>query len=74
MPREVLSERLSVSNQTVSKRGLCDATPEVDKMIDLAEVFWITADMLLIESGKVASEAPKAAGKAETSATLKRDF
>ena len=50
MSQEALAERVGVSRQAVSRWELGDTTPEVGKLMALAEAFGITTDQLL--SGK----------------------
>ncbi len=45
--QEVLAEKLSVSRQSVSKWEMDQAQPQIDKIIQLCELFHISADELL---------------------------
>lgn len=54
MSQEALAERVGVSRQAVSRWELGDTTPEVGKLMALAEAFGITTDQLL--SGKEPEE------------------
>lgn len=54
MSQEALAERVGVSRQAVSRWELGDTTPEVGKLMALAEAFGITTDQLL--SGKEPKE------------------
>lgn len=47
MSQEELAARCGVSRQAVSKWELGDATPEVDKILALAQVFLVSTDELL---------------------------
>lgn len=47
MSQEQLSEELSVSRQSVSKWEMDQALPQIDKVLQLCELFSVTADELL---------------------------
>ena len=49
MTQEKLAERMGVSRQTVSKWETGEATPDVDKLLELSEFFSCTLDALLKE-------------------------
>ncbi len=51
LSQEALAERVGVSRQAVSRWELGDATPEVSKLVALAEAFGITTDQLLRGEG-----------------------
>lgn len=51
LSQEELANRLDVTRQTVSKWELGDSTPDMDKLIALAELFEISLDELVL--GKV---------------------
>ncbi len=52
MSQEELAERVGVSRQAVSKWETGETTPEVSKIIALAELFGVTTDALLIGDEK----------------------
>lgn len=54
--QEDLAEQLNVSRQSVSKWESAASVPELDKIIQLAQIFGITTDALLLDSDQ--SEAP----------------
>lgn len=47
MTQETLAEKMSVSRQTVSKWELDAVYPEVDKLLELCELFSVSLDSLL---------------------------
>lgn len=47
LSQEQLSEKLSVSRQSVSKWEMDQALPQIDKVLQLCELFSVTADTLL---------------------------
>lgn len=49
MTQETLAEKMQVSRQTVSKWELDAAYPEVDKLLELCELFSVSLDSLLRE-------------------------
>lgn len=49
MTQEELAEKMQVSRQTVSKWELDAVYPEIDKMLELCELFSVSADNLLRE-------------------------
>ena len=49
MSQEQLSERISVSRQSVSKWEMDQALPQIDKVLQLCEIFNISTDELLID-------------------------
>ena len=51
LSQEELAERIGVSRQAVSKWELGDATPEIGKLLLLAQTFGVTTDWLLSEDG-----------------------
>lgn len=63
LSQEQLSEKLSVSRQSVSKWEMDQALPQIDKVLQLCELFSVTADALLredilIERPRTAPELP----------------
>lgn len=63
MSQEELAEKLGVSRQAVSKWELGEATPELERILGLAELFGISTDALLKdgEPMQAAAAAPEAA-------------
>lgn len=55
--QEDLAEQLSVSRQSVSKWESAASVPELDKIIQLSQIFGVTTDTLLLDSADL-SEAP----------------
>jgi len=49
MSQEALAERLGVTRQSVSKWELGQASPDVDKIVQLCSLFDVTADSLLMD-------------------------
>jgi transcriptional regulator with XRE-family HTH domain len=49
LSQEMLSEKLGVSRQSVSKWELGQALPEVDKIVAMSRLFGVTTDELLLE-------------------------
>jgi len=47
--QEQLAETLGVSRQSISKWEMDQATPQIDKVIQLAEIFGVTTDALLLD-------------------------
>jgi len=74
LSQEELAARVGVSRQAVSRWELGDTTPEVGKLVALAEAFGVTTDQLL--SGKAPEEEIPAAetpGKAAAPAATEGD-
>ena len=59
LSQEQLGERLGVTRQTISKWELGITTPEMDKLIQLSDLFQISIDELVGRS--TGSEAPRQA-------------
>ena len=57
MTQEELAERLGVSRQTVSKWELDAGYPEMDKVVELCNLFSCTMDQLVREDMNVCDEA-----------------
>lgn len=55
--QEDLAEQLSVSRQSVSKWESAASVPELDKIIQLSQIFGVTTDTLLLDSADL-SESP----------------
>lgn len=49
MTQEKLAERMGVSRQTVSKWEMGETIPELDKLVELSNLFSCTLDALLKE-------------------------
>ncbi len=61
--QEQLAEKLSVSRQSVSKWEMDSALPQVDKIMQMCELFDVTADALLKESVSISTPAPLGTNK-----------
>jgi transcriptional regulator with XRE-family HTH domain len=55
LSQEELASRLEVTRQTVSKWELGDSTPDLDKLVLLAELFEISLDELVLDKVCVVS-------------------
>jgi transcriptional regulator with XRE-family HTH domain len=55
LSQEELARRLEVTRQTVSKWELGDSTPDLDKLVLLAELFEISLDELVLDKVCVVS-------------------
>lgn len=53
LSQEQLAEKLSVSRQSVSKWEMDQAVPQIDKILQLAELFSVTTDELLKDSVEI---------------------
>ena len=56
LTQEALAEKLEVSRQTISKWELDTAWPEIDKLIDLCELFNCTMDQLVREEMNIVDD------------------
>ncbi len=56
--QEQLAEKISVSRQSVSKWEMDQALPQIDKVLQLCELFDITADELLQDKINLAQKSP----------------
>ncbi|MDE7247584.1 MAG: helix-turn-helix domain-containing protein, partial [Lachnospiraceae bacterium] len=56
LSQEALGEKLGVSRQSVSKWETDQSIPELDKIVALSEIFGVSTDYLLKETGEVYSE------------------
>ena len=56
LTQEALAEKLDVSRQTISKWELDTAWPEIDKLIDLCELFNCTMDQLVREEMNIVDD------------------
>jgi len=52
LSQEAMAEKLGVSRQAVSKWELGDASPELEKLIALSELFGVSIDSLVKEEGE----------------------
>lgn len=57
--QEQLAEKLSVSRQSVSKWEMGQALPQIDKVLQICEIFGITTDELLCDKIEIAPSQPK---------------
>ena len=56
LSQEALGEKLGVSRQSVSKWETDQSIPELDKIVAVSEIFGVSTDYLLKETGEVYSE------------------
>ena len=49
MSQEQLAEKLGVSRQSISKWEMAQALPQIDKVLQICELFGISTDQLLYE-------------------------
>ena len=56
LSQEELANRLEVTRQTVSKWEVGDSTPDLDKLVLLAEVFEISLDKLVLDKAPVTTK------------------
>ena len=59
LSQEELAGKVGVSRQAVSKWELGEATPEVEKLVALAQVFGVTTDELLRQTPPAPDSSPK---------------
>lgn len=59
MSQEQLAESLEVSRQSVSKWEMDQALPQLDKVLQLCEIFQISADQLLCDKTPIPDENPQ---------------
>ncbi len=57
--QEQLAESLGVSRQSISKWEMNQALPQIDKVVQLAELFGVTTDELLLDKIEIACEESK---------------
>ena len=63
LSQEQLAERISVSRQSVSKWEMDQALPQIDKVLQLCELFHVTCDELLHETIELERTPVKEEGK-----------
>lgn len=66
LSQEELASRLEVTRQTVSKWELGDATPDLDKLVLLAELFEISLDELVLDKVSVTTKLDELGAKVMT--------
>lgn len=59
LSQEALAERIGVSRQAISKWETGEATPEVTKLLQLAQTFSVTTDWLLSDDDPVPETSPE---------------
>ena len=59
LSQEALAERIGVSRQAISKWETGEATPEVTKLLQLAQTFGVTTDWLLSEDAPQPEPSPQ---------------
>ena len=52
LSQEELGEKLNVARQTISKWELGETTPEMDKLVQISEIFDISLDNLIKDNKK----------------------
>ncbi len=62
LSQEQLAEHLDVSRQSVSKWEMDQALPQIDKVLQLCELFKISTDSLLLEDMKIPQKTEEAKG------------
>lgn len=62
LSQEQLAEKIDVSRQSVSKWEMEQALPQIDKVLQLCELFGISADELLSEKNELPEKSAKKAG------------
>ncbi len=55
MSQEILAEKLQVSRQSVSKWEMDQALPQIDKILQICELFGITTDELLLDKIEIST-------------------
>ena len=66
LSQEELASRLEVTRQTVSKWELGDSTPDLDKLVLLAELFEISLDELVLDKVPVTTKLDELGAKVMT--------
>lgn len=56
LSQEELGEKLNVARQTISKWELGETTPEMDKLVQLSEIFNISLDSLIKDKEEIKTE------------------
>lgn len=56
LSQEELGEKLNVARQTISKWELGETTPEMDKLVQISEIFDISLDSLIKDKQEVKTE------------------
>lgn len=56
LSQEELGEKLNVARQTISKWELGETTPEMDKLVQISEIFDISLDNLIKDKQEVKTE------------------
>ena len=71
LSQEELANRLNVSRQTISKWEVGDATPDMEKLIAISDMFGISLDELVMD--KVPDQMGETLSKSETVSQLKEN-
>ena len=66
LSQEELANRLDVTRQTISKWELGDSTPDMDKLVQLGELFEISLDELVLGKVPVTSKLDELGAKVMT--------
>lgn len=72
LSQEELAEKLGVSRQSVSKWEGAQSTPDLNRILQLSEIFGVSTDYLLKEDIETAQEVPSADTSEETEPPLRR--
>ncbi|HPY83532.1 MAG TPA: helix-turn-helix transcriptional regulator [Ruminococcus flavefaciens] len=71
LSQEELAEKLGVSRQSVSKWEGAQSTPDLNRILQLSQIFGVSTDYLLKEEIETAAEAPTEAAPEETEPPLR---
>ena len=72
LSQEELANRLEVTRQTVSKWELGDSTPDLDKLVMLAEIFEVSLDELVLDRVPVSTKLDEFGAKVMTEENRKK--
>jgi len=72
MSQEELAEKLGVSRQSISKWEGAQSTPDLNRILQLSEIFGVTTDSLLKDTVELPSDNSTPQEKAETEPPLRR--
>lgn len=72
MSQEELAEKLGVSRQSVSKWEGAQSTPDLNRILQLSEIFGVSTDTLLKDTEELSTEAAPAQDTVETEPPLRK--
>ena len=72
MSQEELAEKLGVSRQSISKWEGAQSTPDLNRILQLSEIFGVTTDSLLKDTVELPSDDPTPQEKTDTEPPLRR--